>query len=100
MRNKFFTMPGCPHCREARAFLDRRAPVYVEFDISHDAEALREMLTLTGRTEVPTLVAGYEAVVGFELEAWTAVIERAEAILIEDPFRLPESVGPDPHDND
>jgi len=74
--------------------------VYTEYDISLDPEALRDMLTLTGRTEVPTLVAGYEAVVGFNVETWTSVIEHAEAIAIEDPFRLPESVGPDPHDDD
>ena len=100
MKNKLFTMPDCPHCREARAFLERRAPVYVEYDVRNDVEALREMLTLTGRTEVPTLVAGYQAVVGFNLETWTRVIEHAEAIQQEDPFRLPESIGPDPHDND
>jgi len=100
MRNKLFTMRDCPHCRDARMFLDGRAPVYTEYDISQDSEALRDMLTLTGRTEVPTLVAGYEAVVGFNVETWTRVIEHAEAIAREDPFRLPESVGRDPHDDD
>jgi glutaredoxin len=100
MKNKLFTMRDCPHCRDARAFLDRCAPVYVEFDINDNLEALRDMLTLTGRGEVPTLVAGYEAVVGFNVETWTRVLEQAEAVSREDPFRLPELVGPAPHDDE
>ncbi|MCX6544354.1 MAG: glutaredoxin family protein [Acidobacteria bacterium] len=100
MKNKLFTMRDCPHCRDAKEFLDRCAPVYVEYDITDDPEALRLMLTLTGRAEVPTLVAGYEAVVGFNVETWNRVVEHGEAIRKDDPFRLPESIGPDPHDDD
>jgi len=38
--------------------------------------------------------------VGFNVDTWTRVVEHGEAISKEDPFRLPESVGPDPHDDD
>jgi len=98
VKNKLFTMPDCPHCQTARAFLDRRSTVYLEYDLSSHPDALRALLTLTGRSEVPTLVAGYEAVVGFDVEQWTLTLEHAEAIEREDPFRLPESLGPDPYD--
>jgi glutaredoxin len=100
MKNKLYTKRDCPHCRDAKAFLQQRAPVFIEYDLTDDTEALRDLLTLTGRAEVPTLVAGYEAVVGFDLGAWTKVVEHGEAIAKEDPFRLPESIGRDPHDDE
>ena len=97
MKNKLFVMHGCPHCRTAQAFLAEAEAVFVEYDVTDDVDALRALLTLTGRNEVPTLVAGYQAVVGFNRESWSAALEHAAAIEREDPYELPASLGEDPY---
>lgn len=97
MRNKFYTKPGCPHCRAARAYLVSKGADYIEFDVSTDIEALRAMLTMTARAEVPTIIAGDSAVVGFNPASWDALLVRSLELQRHDPYELPESIGPDPY---
>ena len=98
MRNKFYTSPECPHCPVARAFLVAKGVDYVEFDVSANLDALRLMLSMTGRTEVPTLIAGYRAVVGFDPDTWSEVLADSAEVQRHDPMALPSSLGPDPYD--
>jgi hypothetical protein len=37
-------------------------------------------------------------VVGFNPESWDALLKRTEELQTQDPYRLPESLGPDPFD--
>lgn len=98
VRNKFYTTPTCPHCPAARAFLVAKGVDYIEFDVSTDMEALRRMLSMTGRTEVPTIVAGYDAVVGFDPQTWSTLLERSAETQRCDPLALDPRLGPDPYD--
>ena len=75
MRNKFYTIPTCPHCRTARAYLVQKGVDFIEFDVSTNFEALRAMLMMTARAEVPTIIAGDSAVVGFNPSPGTALLE-------------------------
>ena len=65
MRNKFYTIPTCPHCRTAREYLVKKGVDFIEFDVSTNLAALRAMLMMTSRAEVPAIIAGDSAVVGF-----------------------------------
>ena len=97
MKNKLFVIRNCPHCRAAKAFLAEQQAVFVEYDVTDDADAGRALMSLTGRTEVPTLVAGYESVVGFNRVTWRQALEHAAAIELDDPYELPATLGEDPY---
>jgi glutaredoxin 3 len=98
VRNKLYTIPSCPHCPEARAYLVDRGVDFIEFDVSADTEALRLMLSMTGRTQVPTIIAGYRAVVGFNAESWDELLAESAEVQRCDPMALPKELGPDPYD--
>jgi glutaredoxin len=96
MRNKFYSLPDCPHCKAAREFLLGSGADFIEFDVSKDRLALRSMLLMTTRDEVPTIIAGDSAVVGFDPVSWAAHLKRTEELQAHDPYKIPESLGPDP----
>lgn len=98
MRNKFYSLPDCPHCKAAREFLLGRGADFIEFDVSKDRLALRSMLLMTTRDEVPTIIAGDSAVVGFNPSSWDALLKNTERLQAHDPYKLPESLGPDPYE--
>jgi glutaredoxin 3 len=98
VRTKFYMTPKCPHCQKARAYLLSRSADFIEFDVSRDVEALRAMITMTARLEVPTIIAGDTAVVGFNAHSWDALLERSAELQRNDPYKLPESLGPDPYE--
>lgn len=100
MRNKLFLKDDCRYCQQGKAFLDEYAPGYVEHNISRDTGALQLLLTLVGRQEVPVLMAGYEAAIGYDPKRWTEVLAHGAQIDVFDPYRLPEAVGRDPHDDE
>jgi len=96
MRNKFYSLPDCPHCKAAREFLVGSGADFIEFDVSTDTPALRRMLLMTARAEVPTIIAGDHAVVGFNPVTWAALLKRTEELQAHDPYKIPESLGRDP----
>lgn len=96
MRNKFYTIPTCPHCRTAREYLISKGVDFIEFDVSTNMTALRSMLMMTARAEVPAIIAGDSAVVGFNPASWDALLKRTEELQAHDPWELPEALGPDP----
>jgi glutaredoxin len=98
MRNKFYSIPTCPHCKVAREYLLGKRVDFIEFDVSTNRAALRAMLLMTSRAEVPALVAGDTAVVGFNPQSWDALLKRTEELQAHDPYTLPESIGPDPYE--
>jgi glutaredoxin 3 len=98
VRNKLYTTPTCPHCPVARTFLVEKGVDFIEFDVSTDLRALRLMLSMTGRTTVPTIIAGYRAVVGFDPDSWTELLEHSAEIQRHDPLELPTVFGKDPYE--
>ncbi len=98
MRNKFYTIPTCPHCRTAREYLVKKGVDFIEFDVSTNLIALRAMMMMTSRAEVPAIIAGDTAVVGFDPDSWDALLKRTEELQAHDPYELPASLGPDPYE--
>lgn len=63
---ELFTKPGCPYCRALKRKLRHDGTPFVEHDVQSDAAALQRMLALNGgRRNVPTILTGGEATVGF-----------------------------------
>lgn len=92
-----FTSPSCPHTGVARAFLAGQGVSYVERDVTADYLALRDLLYLVGRADVPTLCMGYEAAVGFDPGMWLQVLAHGRELEASgDPFILPDLFGDDP----
>jgi glutaredoxin len=91
-----YSLPDCPWCEAGRAFLRESGYPFVERCLHTDPTALPDMLFIVGRPDVPVLSVGYQAVVGFDPEAWHEAIR--EAMKMEgDPFELPAELGPDPY---
>lgn len=92
-----FTTPSCPHCRDARGFLTAQGVDFIERDVSCDRLALRDLLFLVGRADVPTLFVGYEAAVGLDPDLWLKILAHGRQLeATGDPFALPEVFGDDP----
>jgi glutaredoxin len=81
VRIEVFVRDGCPHCADAKAFLERLRKEQPSLevairDVSRDAAALRRLESLSARTpgglvSVPTFVIRGEVLVGFMDEATT-----------------------------
>jgi glutaredoxin len=91
-----FTRPGCPHCLEAREFLqelvkERADLAVVEHDVTRDDHALERLRDLTAGAGiatpgVPTFVLAGEVIVGFDPEATPAKLRA----LLDEGRRSPE----------
>ena len=63
---EIFVKEGCPYCRGLKRKLEHDGTAYTEHDVEKDRAALQRMLALNGgRRNVPTVVAGGQATVGF-----------------------------------
>lgn len=61
-----YTEPGCPFCLAAKNDMKARGVKYTERDVTTDAEALAEMVRLTGGERVvPVIVEGGQVRIGF-----------------------------------
>lgn len=72
-RIRLFIKPGCPWCIEARDWLDQRGIVYETLNVTHDAVARQEMISLTGQSKAPSIDVDGQVLADFgadELEIW------------------------------
>ena len=60
-----YTMPTCPWCHRAKAWLRDKKIRYKEVDVSTDKKGLEEMVRISGQTGVPVILVGTEVIVGF-----------------------------------
>lgn len=63
---KVYSLPACPHCRNAKAYLDQKGIRYKDIDVGANKEAAKEMIAISGSRNVPVIVIGNEIVVGFD----------------------------------
>lgn len=61
-----YTAPWCGWCRKALAYLDQKGVPYENRDIEANPANKSELLQRSGRTSIPFLVIGGEAVRGFD----------------------------------
>ena len=91
-----FTKAGCPYCEEGRQFLRSQGVEFFERNVSVDTIALKDLLFMLGRAEVPVLCAGYQAATGFDPGQWEVVLAHGRELGPHDPLGLPCSIGEDP----
>jgi len=59
-----YTTRQCAHCRQAKAFLQKKKIRFVEFDIERNQRALKEFQRL-GARGVPVIMVGSTRIDGF-----------------------------------
>jgi glutaredoxin len=70
---RLFIKPYCSWCREAMAWLDQQSIHYEVLDVTEDAAAYQEMVTLSGQTLAPVIEVEGEVLADFgarELADW------------------------------
>lgn len=72
---RVFTLPDCPYCDDAKAWLDEHGCDYEELDVSEDVEALREWRKLSGGAGVPLIAHGNDVMVGFSAERLARMVD-------------------------
>jgi glutaredoxin len=63
-----YIKPGCPWCREARAFLDNLGVAYDLRDVTRSAQNMQRMLEVSGQGLTPTLEYGEFVCVDFSTD--------------------------------
>ena len=53
-----YVKTGCPWCRAAEEYLDKRGYKYKQVDVRRDPAAFNELKRISGQTYAPTLVIG------------------------------------------
>ena len=53
-----YVKPGCPWCRMAEDYLDKRGYKYRKIDVRKDPAAFKELQRVSTQTYAPTLVIG------------------------------------------
>lgn len=67
MKVLLYLSPGCGVCIAVKHYLKTKDVRFGEIDVSHDPDALQEMVNLTdGVRTVPVVAVDGEAVVGFD----------------------------------
>jgi glutaredoxin len=56
MEITLYFAPWCPHCREAKRFLDRHNLPYTDINIESTPEAADEVVKRTGKRAIPQFV--------------------------------------------
>lgn len=69
MDAQLYHLEGCPYCRRVREFISHRGlePYVAYREVSEDTQALRELLQLTGRMQVPVLEVDGDPIVGSDV---------------------------------
>ena len=65
---KIYSLPTCPHCIDAKAFLKEKKIDFEDIDISKNQKAADEMVEKTGQRGVPVLEIGEDIIIGFDKE--------------------------------
>jgi glutaredoxin len=72
-----YTAPDCGKiCADAKALLDNRGVPYREVVVRSN-DQIEDLKKLAGKSQVPTLQVGSQAISGFETAAWTGALDRA-----------------------
>jgi monothiol glutaredoxin len=63
---RLFVKPGCPWCRQARAWLDAQGIRYDVIDVTSNRAGRQEMRELSGQTLAPVLQADGQVLADFD----------------------------------
>ena len=68
-----YTSSQCHYCHEAKNFFDKNNIDYIEYNISNDKEARRELMR-KGYMSVPLIIIGEQVVVGYDKEELSGLL--------------------------
>lgn len=71
-----YTQPDCPPCQIIKLFLNNRGIGYAEKNIADDSSARKEWTDVWGALSTPTVIVHDEAVIGFDVEKLTSLLEK------------------------
>jgi glutaredoxin-like YruB-family protein len=63
---KIYSLPTCPYCIKAKAFLRDNGIEFEDFDVSADREQALKVIELSGQRGVPVLDIEGQIVTGFD----------------------------------
>ena len=67
---KIYTTPTCHYCNQAKEFFTEKGIAFEAYDVTSDAEALKEMKSITGGARsVPVIAINDAVIIGFDLAA-------------------------------
>ena len=67
---KIYTTPTCHYCTKAKEYFSEKGIAFETFDVTNDAEALKEMKKITGGARsVPVIAIGEKVIIGFDQPA-------------------------------
>jgi len=61
-----YSVPTCPHCIQAKKYLDEKHIAYINHDVSADQQARKEMVEKSGQMGVPVIEIDGKIVIGFD----------------------------------
>lgn len=77
---KLYVKTGCPWCEEVLEFLDAQDIPYEEITVTGDAEAMREMVELSGQNKAPTMDWDGEVLADFGVDELVPFLRERKVI--------------------
>jgi len=63
-----YTSPTCPHCQQAKNFLEEKNIEFENYDVTSDQDKAEEMKEKSGSMSVPVIDIDGDIIVGFDKE--------------------------------
>ncbi|MBI3632358.1 MAG: NrdH-redoxin [Candidatus Vogelbacteria bacterium] len=63
---KVYSTPWCMYCKMAKDYFKEKKVEFVDFDVSVDEKARKEMLDASKQSGVPVIMIDNEMVIGFD----------------------------------
>jgi len=63
---KIYSSPTCPHCREAKKFLENHKIEFEDYNVASDKAAREEMVRKSGEMRIPVIDIGGNLIIGFD----------------------------------
>ena len=81
---RFYTIPDCPACNDARTYFEEKEIPFEEVDVSEDTAAAANMERTFGHNDVPTMKVGNKSVTGFQKQVMYKILKNAGYDIPED----------------
>ncbi|MFZ1971053.1 MAG: glutaredoxin domain-containing protein [Candidatus Nanoarchaeia archaeon] len=72
---KMYSTPTCPWCIKTREFLKKNKIKFIDFDVSRDSKAAKEMLKKSKMMATPVIDIDGKIIVGFDEEQLKKILK-------------------------
>lgn len=66
MKVTVYSLPTCPYCKQAKAYLKEKKIEFEDIDVSANQEKAQEMMDKSGQMGVPVFDIGGKIIAGFD----------------------------------